>query len=747
MTSSAFTSGYYTQGGQTHLHRLRMLNQVLGATIKGSFVVALCYIAMRVYFDWQPYWNLACFWKLKLHIFMHLPEGYFNTCNLITSYDDGYGSPVYTVMNHQQMLNNPVYLSHVDKVIGMAWSRLFESIGIFTLSVISISLVWSRVGRQKKKTKIVKGTRLVTPKDLSKQIKKAKQASDLQLGGSRTSASVPLIKGKETQHMLIAGTTGAGKTNAINELLMQIRERGDRAIIVDSNGEFLQKFYQESDLIFNPLDKRSVNWNLWQECPKDRHINDFAECLIPQEGNDPFWGKTSRLLFSETAKKLRGTPSYSKFMDMALKKPLSKVESFYRDTLVAALMSPEAERTAASVRTSLTYACQGFALLQDCSEEGHYQPSWSIRKWMAQNSNEWLFLSCEVDQRALLKSLFAGMMGCASRALMNTPVADQQGDNEVLRTWFIIDELPSLDAIPDLPKAMAEVRKYNGCFVLGLQNISQLENIYGHHNTKTINSLTSTKLIFRLSDHETARHMSSFLGRQEVLEPSESISFGAHQMRDGVSLGSQRRTKTTVDETDIMALGDLQCYLTLPGNYPLTKLKFKYHKLECHTPACIEKDDTATSILPDKTLPTNLLSTSLPDGEKDKDSTLNIVPLSKELVQGKEQELQEKNSLTKAEIKQELRSLTKEIKSLEKGIESDRGSKKVEKKTIKAKGSNPPTPDETFFDEGSEVTNDENTNEESINDDAIFDKRQQLVSTTPLTQQQLEFQNKVSSKG
>lgn len=40
----------------------------------------------------------------------------------------------------------------------------------------------------------------------------------------------------ETLHLLAAGTTGAGKSTLIEELLDGIRARGDRVIVCDPNG-------------------------------------------------------------------------------------------------------------------------------------------------------------------------------------------------------------------------------------------------------------------------------------------------------------------------------------------------------------------------------------------------------------------------------------------------------------------------------------------------------------------------------
>lgn len=82
--------------------------------------------------------------------------------------------------------------------------------------------------------------------------------SDLKLG------AVPLVKDSETKHMLICGTTGSGKTNALRQLMKQIQKRGDRAIVVDTTGDFVGKFFrEEKDILFNPYDARSERWHLW----------------------------------------------------------------------------------------------------------------------------------------------------------------------------------------------------------------------------------------------------------------------------------------------------------------------------------------------------------------------------------------------------------------------------------------------------------------------------------------------------
>src|SRR3984885_13889399 len=60
----------------------------------------------------------------------------------------------------------------------------------------------------------------------------------------------------ETKHFKLIGTTGTGKSTAIRELLEGALARGDRAIVTDPDGGYLQRFYDRyrGDVILNPFE-------------------------------------------------------------------------------------------------------------------------------------------------------------------------------------------------------------------------------------------------------------------------------------------------------------------------------------------------------------------------------------------------------------------------------------------------------------------------------------------------------------
>jgi type IV secretory pathway TraG/TraD family ATPase VirD4 len=164
-----------------------------------------------------------------------------------------------------------------------------------------------------------------------------------------------------------------------------------------------------------------------------------------------------------------------------------------------------------------------------------------------------------------------------------------RSENNGARTWIIIDELASLNRLPSLMIGLAEIRKYGGCFVLGFQDISQLEDIYGHSASKTLSNLTGTKVLFRAVDTDVATRVARYLGEQEKEIASESISFGAHQMRDGVNLSHQIQTKPVVSASQVMQLQNLEAYLKYPGSFPVSKIEFSYLELPIQTAVYMEK--------------------------------------------------------------------------------------------------------------------------------------------------------------
>ncbi len=476
-------SDSFTQGGQTQLHKLRMIKQVVGTTFKISLWIFLISFILLLYLDHLPcdFWFLGAY--TKAWFLSNCPSliADLSPSTIIINRD---GSE-HLVSNHFLMTDGHVNLI-VHTLLLSFLSKGFQALLISGGGSVLVSWFWTSMGKQKQKTRILSGFELVEPQALKKQV--------LKLGASPYNiANVPIPTNAEFQHMMITGTTGSGKSNAIHQLLSQIRAQGDQAIVVDTTGGIFSRFFDESqDILLNPLDARGKNWNLWGEVSHDYVLDEIAESIVPENKfQDSFWIQSARQIFVESVRFLINNKqtTYKALVEMTLVIPLKELSQRLINTTVSSIVDPSIDKTALSVRASLANSLKIFRVLQD-SDDGL-----SLLNFMPTDHKSWVFLSCQPDQREFLKPLFSSQMSLTIKGLMRRP--EQNSSTDTSRTWIIIDELASLNKLPSLLLGLAEIRKFGGCFVLGFQDLSQLERVYGASTTKTLSNLTGTKLLFR----------------------------------------------------------------------------------------------------------------------------------------------------------------------------------------------------------------------------------------------------------
>ena len=554
----------FTQGGQTQLHKLRMLKQVSVSTFRIAFWTSVATWFIYYWVNTQfvldilmlPGWGIAKFFNqapgllsfLKTFCFF-IEQGHIKRC---TS----------TWFMHSSYCHHMVHFVLYHAIQGLYWAA-----GMFFLTVLFSVNYFLHKGRALQATKQLAGFDFVSFKDYLKRLKKLKVKHGVSLG------TLTLPFDAEVKHFMVTGTTGSGKTNAFNHLLKSIRERGDRAVIVDTTGTFVSHFFNaETDKLLNPFDQRSEEWCLWSECVETAtDFDELADSLIPQgQSYDVFWIKAAKQAFSVCAALLAQKKEYSlsKLLHITLKASLGEAGHMLKETSVASYFSKEADKTAMSIRATLASHIKCLEVLTDL--EPSDKKAFSIDAWVKEANEGFLFLHTKPKQRAFLKPLLSTWFSLAVKALM-----DLKPDSN-RRIWFIVDELASLHQLTSLETALAEARKYGGCFVIGFQNLSQIEDIYNPTVAKVLSDLTVSKLIFETVDPMNARRFSEMLGEQEVLESSENVSFGANEIRDGVSLSHHKKFQPLVRAADIMQLNPLNCYAKIANVACVFKHEFAY---------------------------------------------------------------------------------------------------------------------------------------------------------------------------
>ncbi len=131
------------------------------------------------------------------------------------------------------------------------------------------------------------------------------------------------------------GDTGAGKSNAIRQLLRQVRERGESAIVYDPAMDFVSEFYSPArgDLILNPLDQRCPYWSLGNEIDRDETAATIAAAFLPEkEYEKEFFTDGPRRILAHLLKR---QPQPRDILSM-MSDP-SRIESAVKGTPLAAL--------------------------------------------------------------------------------------------------------------------------------------------------------------------------------------------------------------------------------------------------------------------------------------------------------------------------------------------------------------------------------------------------------------------------
>jgi len=381
-----------------------------------------------------------------------------------------------------------------------------------------------------------------------------------------TLAGVSMPLADETKHFKIIGTTGTGKSTAIHEILSAALSRGDRAVIADPDGGYLNRYYdpERGDVILNPFDPDARKWDVFGEITEDYDIDQLARALIPDSGDeDRVWNEYARTLFAEVVRQLRTSDVCD---DRELSRVLNRADDdelgrMLEGTAAARFFKQGNEKMLASTQAVLASAVRVFEYTTK-----HEARPLSVRAWvregragLGKGRGGVLFLPYKAVEIAALRRLISGWMRLSIFEAMNGEEGDQ-------RLWFIVDELDALGEIDGLKDALARLRKFGGRCVLGFQSIAQVSGLYGKGTAETIVENCGNTLILRCSASErggTSEFASKLIGQREVMHTTLSITRRSGEWRSATSKSEQLRIEPAVMASEIERLPDLTGYLKI----------------------------------------------------------------------------------------------------------------------------------------------------------------------------------------
>ncbi|WP_068092336.1 type IV secretion system DNA-binding domain-containing protein [Novosphingobium rosa] len=567
------TVGSWTRGGQAIVHNLRMTTQVFFQTMMAGLAIWIMGILWYALEKSTEYERFVLVKLAEAAIKVDAAQGTNDPVQFRTP--DGH--PYWTSADWlvaSRLAKDTLHRFEVYFLHGALIS------GIFALCALAYAwFYFTRTGKGLGSNEYLRGARFGT-------IRQVKRALAWERKGAFTIGGVPVPAAYEPEHVLLCGAPGTGKTNIIVKMLAGIRTQEKRAIVYDTAGTFVEKFYRpEIDTLLNPLDERTAHWSPWVDVPQDYHYDQIAESTIPEKHGDPFWAKASRGTLVAVLRKLalQKHTFISVLLHRLLRSRLKDLATFVAGTDAAAFISPEGERTSAGIQAELASVMRSFAYLDD-TEDG-----FSIRDWVEKGREDsWLFITVKADQLPSLRPLITVWLDIAISAIMSLkPDRDR-------RLYCVIDELPTLQKLPSLSDFLARARKYGGCGILGFQSYPQLEATYGIQDGAAITGYCSTWVALRANDTPTAKHVSENLGQVEQIEANEGMSYGVNDMRDGINLSRMQVTRPLVMFTEVTNLPNLTGYLRFGRNQPVVRFVDTYNVQPDLAPGFVERASGAT---------------------------------------------------------------------------------------------------------------------------------------------------------
>jgi type IV secretory pathway TraG/TraD family ATPase VirD4 len=354
-----------------------------------------------------------------------------------------------------------------------------------------------------------------------------------------------------------------------------VEARGDTAIVYDPALEYTPKFYkpERGDIILNPIDQRMPYWSPSDELTHITEASTLAASLFPHRHNEnAFFTEGPRKIFAHLLT-FRPTPGELAWW-MCHE---AEIDHRVKGTEYAAMIDRQAPAQRSGVLASLNMVADSLKLLP---READTTKRWSAAAW-ANERKGWLFLTSTPATRERLVPLTSLWLDTLVLRLMNY---GQTGPHPV---WFVLDELASLQRLPQLHTAVTENRKSNNPVVLGFQGRSQLETRYGHE-AEAMLSQPATKIFLATSEPNAARWISDAIGEIETERLCESRSSGQWgQSRNSETQNLQRQREPLVIPSEITGLQPLHGYLK--HRNLVVRMSFSFVELPDSHPAFIER--------------------------------------------------------------------------------------------------------------------------------------------------------------
>lgn len=328
----------------------------------------------------------------------------------------------------------------------------------------------------------------------------------------------PLSDDRSRTHILVVGGTGTGKSLTLKPILHQAIRRGHKLVILDKKGEYTEEIEERRIALFGLHDRRQLQWHIARDIRTIPDAQQFLEGLIPVDASQPYWGTSARLigtaLFAHLIQTKPGAWTLKDFEELCSVPP-EEMSPFVRKAY------SEAEAILKGEGQALTSVLGNLAAftapLKTFGKEwdGSSYPLFSFSEWLEDPSPE---RNCLIFQSGskygslndpLIRGCLTFMAG-----YVDSPMFHRDSKEKPRSLWFFCDEFQSFGKLDTFTKILLERGRDKGArMVIGVQDVSQLNELYGQDFVKFLMSNVGTSILAGANQGETAETFSKNLGQ------------------------------------------------------------------------------------------------------------------------------------------------------------------------------------------------------------------------------------------
>ena len=426
--------------------------------------------------------------------------------------------------------------------------------------------------------------RFARPGDMSRQ--KMFARSGVVLGKNGRSKKARLIRQDEQTHTLLVAPTGAGK--GVGVIIPNLLTYGGSVVCVDVKGEnwrltaHARKSMGDSVYRFSPraLDGCSHRWNPLSYVASDnaRRISELRQLstyLIPvTSANSDSWVKGARNIFvgvclyvlDHGTEKTIGEVYRSIFGPYGFAKSIKAI-------LETKDLDPECQRLLAQYLSFAEDQLSGYIgsleplnlwadPLVDAATGGN---DFDLRVLRRDPTSIYLVVGAgEIEELApLLRLFFQQVIDLMQES---EPTADDQ-----YPVLMVMDEFRTLGKLEKVLSAITTIRGYGGRFLIVVQGLSNLAEVYGREGRDNIIQNCGFQVFYTMSDETSGEYVRKRLGRKTVKQTSKSFGAGRTPSRSYSETG---KDLMSVDE--IGRLDATRSVIIVEGGWPVKAWRIRY---------------------------------------------------------------------------------------------------------------------------------------------------------------------------